>query len=79
VRLRVGNAGGLDVVLNGRTMDPIGPLGHVREVIITEGGMEVIETSLSSRSQGDAVSANSVPSDAAAREAQRRLAQAEPQ
>jgi transcriptional regulator with XRE-family HTH domain len=79
VRLRVGNAGGLDVVLNGRTLDPIGPLGHVREVIITEGGMEVIETSLSSRSQGDAVSANSVPSDAAAREAQRRLAQAEPQ
>lgn len=78
VRLRVGNAGGLDVVLNGRTMDPIGPLGHVREVIITEGGMEVVETSLSSRSNEDAVSENAAPSDAAAQEAQRRLAQAEP-
>ena len=77
VRLRVGNAGGLDVVLNGRTMDPIGPLGHVREVIITEGGMEVIETSLSSHSRGDAVSENSAHSDATA-EAQPRLAQAEP-
>ena len=78
VRLRVGNAGGLDVVLNGRTMDPIGPLGHVREVIITESGMEVIETSLSSRSQGDSVSETPAHSDAAAPEGQPRLAQAEP-
>lgn len=78
VRLRVGNAGGLDVVLNGRTLDPIGPLGHVREVIITEGGMEIIETSLSFRSNTEAVSENSAQSDAAAQEAQRRLAQAEP-
>ena len=79
VRLRVGNAGGLDVVLNGRALDPIGPLGHVREVLITEGGMEVIESGLSSGSNGNAVSAASVDAgSAASREARRRLAQVEP-
>lgn len=78
VRLRVGNAGGLEVVLNGRTLDPIGPLGHVREVVITEGGMEIMESALSSHSNADAVSASSADVDSPAQQARRRLAQVEP-
>ena len=41
VRLVVGNAGGLTVAVNGKTMPPIGPSGHVRRVVLTPGGMEV--------------------------------------
>jgi cytoskeleton protein RodZ len=41
VRLVVGNAGGLTVAVNGKTMPPIGPSGHVRRVVFTPGGMEI--------------------------------------
>jgi cytoskeleton protein RodZ len=41
VQLVVGNAGGLTVAVNGKTMPPIGPSGHVRRVVFTPGGMEI--------------------------------------
>lgn len=79
VRLRVGNAGGLDVKLNGRSLEPIGPLGHVREVVITTDGMEVLESGMSARSAGDvARSDNGKPDSGATQPASRRLAHAEP-
>jgi cytoskeleton protein RodZ len=41
VRLVVGNAGGLTIAVNGKTMPPIGPSGHVRRVVFTPEGMEI--------------------------------------
>jgi cytoskeleton protein RodZ len=41
VQLVVGNAGGLTVAVNGKTMPPIGPSGHVRRVVFTPDGMEI--------------------------------------
>lgn len=43
VQLVVGNAGGVKVALNGETMQPIGPPGHVRRVDVSARGMEVVE------------------------------------
>jgi cytoskeleton protein RodZ len=43
VQLFVGNAGGVKVALNGETMQPVGPPGHVRRVDVSASGMEVIE------------------------------------
>jgi cytoskeletal protein RodZ len=43
VQLFVGNAGGVKVALNGETMQPIGPPGHVRRVDVSASGMEVVE------------------------------------
>jgi hypothetical protein len=34
-RLVVGNAGGLEVRWNGKVIEPIGPRGHIREVVFT--------------------------------------------
>lgn len=42
VTLRVGNAGGVRLTLNGEAAPPIGPRGHVRSVRITPEGVEVI-------------------------------------
>jgi cytoskeletal protein RodZ len=38
VRLLAGNAGGITVSLNGRTLDPLGNSGQVKELRLTEGG-----------------------------------------
>jgi transcriptional regulator with XRE-family HTH domain len=38
VRLLAGNAGGITISLNGRTLDPLGTSGQVKEVRLTEGG-----------------------------------------
>jgi cytoskeletal protein RodZ len=43
MQLVVGNAGGVKVALNGETMQPIGPPGHVRRVDVSTSGMEVVE------------------------------------
>lgn len=43
MQLVVGNAGGVKVALNGETMQPIGPPGHVRRVDVSASGMEVVE------------------------------------
>jgi cytoskeleton protein RodZ len=42
VRLRVGNAGGLTVTLNGAVQPAIGPKGQVRTVVFTPNGMQVV-------------------------------------
>ena len=42
VRLRVGNAGGLTVTLNGAAQPAIGPKGQVRTVVFTPSGMQVV-------------------------------------
>lgn len=43
VQLFVGNAGGVKVALNGETMQPLGPPGHVRRVDVSASGMEVVD------------------------------------
>ena len=40
--LRIGNAGGLKVLLNGNSIGSIGPSGKVREVIIRNGAYKVV-------------------------------------
>jgi hypothetical protein len=42
VRLFVGNAGGVQVALNGKQLPPIGPLGRVQRVLLTPSGMELL-------------------------------------
>ncbi len=41
-RLKIGNAGGLEVTLNGRPIPPIGPRGQVRSVVFTPGSYQVL-------------------------------------
>jgi hypothetical protein len=41
IRLRVGNAGGLSVTLNGKPVGPIGPRGQIRELELTPGGADI--------------------------------------
>lgn len=43
MQLVVGNAGGVKVALNGESMQPIGPPGHVRRVDVSASGMEVVD------------------------------------
>ena len=40
--LRLGNAGGVTVTLNGKPVGPFGPKGQVREVQFTAGGFQVV-------------------------------------
>lgn len=42
-RIRVGNAGGLEVRLNGKSVGKIGPEGQVRTVIIDRSGVQILE------------------------------------
>jgi hypothetical protein len=37
----VGNAGGLDIALNGKTVGPIGPHGEIRLVNLTPNGAQI--------------------------------------
>ncbi len=39
VRVMTGNAGGVEIWLNGRVLDPIGPVGQVRTVRLTADGL----------------------------------------
>jgi cytoskeletal protein RodZ len=41
-RLRVGNAGGLEVRWNGKYIGPIGPIGQVRDVVFNAEGFQVV-------------------------------------
>jgi cytoskeleton protein RodZ len=50
VRLRVGNAGGLTVTLNGAAQPAIGPKGQVRTVVFTANGMQVLTPAPASES-----------------------------
>jgi cytoskeleton protein RodZ len=40
--LRVGNAGGVTVTLNGKPIGAIGPKGLVRELQFTSGGFQIV-------------------------------------
>jgi cytoskeleton protein RodZ len=42
VLLRLGNAGGVTVTLNGKPVGPLGPKGQVRTVQFTSGGFEIV-------------------------------------
>jgi hypothetical protein len=42
--LRIGNAGGLKVSLNGTALGPIGPRGKVREVVFKNGSYKIVVT-----------------------------------
>lgn len=43
-RIRTGNAGGLNVVFNGRAIGSLGPRGQVRTVVFTRSGYETFES-----------------------------------
>jgi cytoskeleton protein RodZ len=40
--LRLGNAGGVNITLNGKPLGPVGPKGQVRDVEFTSGGFHVV-------------------------------------
>jgi cytoskeleton protein RodZ len=42
VRLLVGNAGGVEISLNGKPIGPIGPRGEVRAVELTPAGFQIV-------------------------------------
>jgi hypothetical protein len=41
-KLKVGNAGGLEVRWNGKSIGPIGPRGKVREVLFTPDNFKIL-------------------------------------
>ena len=41
--IKIGNAGGLSVRLNGKPIGPIGPAGQVRTLIINKNGFQIVE------------------------------------
>ncbi|MCC6862839.1 MAG: helix-turn-helix domain-containing protein [Bryobacterales bacterium] len=43
IRIRTGNAGGLGVSLNGKSIGEIGPKGQIREIDLTPQGAEIIK------------------------------------
>ncbi|HEY3827374.1 MAG TPA: RodZ domain-containing protein [Bryobacteraceae bacterium] len=44
VKILTGNAGGLTISLNGKTLDSIGPVGQVRSVMLTAEGSQFLAT-----------------------------------
>ena len=42
VELRLGNAGGVTITLNGKSIGAVGPKGQVRTVQLTSGGFEIV-------------------------------------
>jgi cytoskeletal protein RodZ len=61
VRLRTGNAGGIEVSLNGKSIGPIGRSGQVRTVVFTPDGFRIVQQSQDSDSAAEG------PVDTAAR------------
>jgi cytoskeleton protein RodZ len=45
LELRLGNAGGVDISLNGKSIGPAGPKGQVRTVQLTSGGFNIVAPS----------------------------------
>ena len=41
MRILIGNAGGLEISLNGRPIGPIGPKGQIRVVYLTPTGAQI--------------------------------------
>jgi len=46
VRLLIGNAGGLEISLNGKSIGPIGPRGQIRVVELTPEGFQIVPRKL---------------------------------
>ena len=42
VTLRLGNAGGVTITLNGKPIGPVGPKGQVRTLQFTSGGFQIV-------------------------------------
>jgi len=42
-KMKVGNAGGIEVLWNGKAIGPIGPRGQVRDVLFTKDNFEIIQ------------------------------------
>jgi cytoskeleton protein RodZ len=42
VTLRLGNAGGVHITLNGKPLEAVGPKGQVREIQLTSGGFHIV-------------------------------------
>jgi cytoskeleton protein RodZ len=42
VTLRLGNAGGVHITLNGKPIESVGPKGQVREIQLTSGGFHIV-------------------------------------
>jgi hypothetical protein len=42
VVIRLGNAGGADILLNGKSIGPVGPSGQPRTVQLTSGGFQIV-------------------------------------
>ncbi len=42
IKIFTGNAGGLDISLNGKALDPLGPRGQVRTVSLTAEGLQFV-------------------------------------
>jgi cytoskeleton protein RodZ len=42
VKVLTGNAGALTISLNGKTLDPLGSRGQMREVSLTAGGSQLL-------------------------------------
>ncbi|HEY7387335.1 MAG TPA: RodZ domain-containing protein [Bryobacteraceae bacterium] len=42
ITIRVGNAGGLHISLNGKPIGPLGPKGQIRTVQLTSGGFQIL-------------------------------------
>jgi hypothetical protein len=42
VTLRLGNAGGVTILLNGKSIGPPGPKGQVRTIQLTSGGFQIV-------------------------------------
>jgi cytoskeleton protein RodZ len=42
VQLLIGNAGGLDISMNGKPIGPVGPRGQIRVVELTPGGYQIV-------------------------------------
>ena len=45
VELRLGNAGGIDILLNGKPIGAVGPKGQIRTVQLTSGGFSIVAPS----------------------------------
>jgi hypothetical protein len=45
LELRLGNAGGIDISLNGKSIGAVGPVGQIRTVQVTSGGFNIVAPS----------------------------------
>ncbi len=46
VRLLIGNAGGVEISLNGKSIGPVGPRGQIRVVELTPEGFQIVPRKL---------------------------------